>query len=176
MLKYYSLCIATSKSKWMLLFLTANIETKKNGWQSLYPYPWIKNEKDELIPNANHNPDSGHMSSCDAACLCLSLHQETPRQKAIASSCLCILMSTPWEKYANSLCHQEENRGQESCRYRRGLREEGERKRRDWVKGSVCEFACLWVCCKCVMGVSKHNGSRHTVSDICSYTPFHPLT
>lgn len=57
---------------------------------------------------------------------------------------LCILMSAPWEKYANSFCHQEENRGQESSRYRRGLREEGMCERRDWVEGDLCVH--VWVC------------------------------
>lgn len=127
---------------YMFCLPTAVTETKEYGRPWVYSSPWFKNEQDELIPNANHNPDSGHMSACDAACLCLVLHQEIPRQKAIAGSCLCILMSTPWEKYANSFCHQEENRGQESSRYRRGLREEGTCKRREWV----CEFTCVCVC------------------------------
>lgn len=57
-------------------------------------------------------------------------------------------MNAPWEKYANSFCHQEENRGQESSRYRRGLKG-GHMpcKRRDWVEGGVCgwvEHVCVW--------------------------------
>lgn len=47
-------------------------------------------------------------------------------------------MSAPWEKYANSFCHQKENRGQGSSTYRRGLREEGTCKRRDWLEGDLC--------------------------------------
>lgn len=149
---------------WVFFFLTVNLETKKNGWRRVCSYPWIKNGKDELIPNANHKPDSGHMSACDAACLCLILHQEMSWQKAIACSCLCILMSTPWEKYANSFCHQEENRGQESSRYRRGLREEGTCKKGGigWKEVYMCASVhvckCVVLKCACWEGTGRGGG------------------
>lgn len=120
------------------------------------------------------------MAACDAACLCLILHQEMPRQKAIAWSWgmeaadLCILMSAPWEKYANSFCHQEENRGQESSRYRRGLREEGTCKRRDWV-----EITCFcWMLCMCVVwGIQEQKVSELGYikeTEWGTYVPIHP--
>lgn len=62
-------------------------------------------------------------------------------------------MNAPWEKNANSFCHQEENRGQESSRYRRGLKG-GHMpcKRRDWVEGSVCAYVCVGGLSMCVYG------------------------
>lgn len=52
----------------------------------VYSYSRIKHGKDELILNANHSPDSGHMFACDAACLCLIFYWEIPQQKATACS------------------------------------------------------------------------------------------
>lgn len=134
---------------YVFCFQIANIETKKHGWPRVYSYAWFKNEQEELIPNANHNPDSGHMSACDGACLCLILHQEMPLQKAIAGSCLCILMSTPWEKYANSFCHQEENKRTGEQPIQEGLRGGGHMQEAGmgvWIHMSVMCVCWVGVC------------------------------
>lgn len=67
-------------------------------------------------------------------------------------------MNAPWEKYANSFCHQEENRGQESSRYRRGLRGGGAHAMQEAGLGGgrcVCICVCGWVEHVCVWGVQE---------------------
>lgn len=76
-------------------------------------------------------------------------------------------MNAPWEKYANSFCHQEENRGQESSRYRRGLKGGGAtchaRGGIGWRE--VCVYMCVYIgwvgrVCVCVYGGGVQEPAR----------------